>query len=49
MRWDRISLARRSLGVGGCSMKITEDLRKYATERGLTNEAAIERGLEEKS
>jgi len=32
-----------------CSMKITEDVRKYAAERGLTNEAAIERGLEEKS
>jgi len=30
-------------------MKITEDVRKYAAEHGLTNEAAIERGLEEKS
>jgi phosphomethylpyrimidine synthase len=30
-------------------MKITEDVRKYAAERGLTNEATIERGLEEKS
>jgi len=45
----RTSLARRSLGVGGCNMKITEDVRKYAAEHGLTNEAAIERGLEEKS
>jgi phosphomethylpyrimidine synthase len=32
-----------------CSMKITEDVRKYAAEHGLTNEAAIESGLKEKS
>ena len=32
-----------------CSMKITEDVRKYAAEHGLTNEAAIGHGLEEKS
>ena len=32
-----------------CSMKITEDVRKYAAEHGLTSEAAIEHGLEEKS
>jgi phosphomethylpyrimidine synthase len=32
-----------------CSMKITEDVRKYAAEHGLTNEAVIEHGLEEKS
>ena len=31
-----------------CSMKITEDVRKYAAEHGLTNEAAIESGLQEK-
>ena len=30
-------------------MKITEDVRKYAAEHGLTNEAAIESGLKEKS
>jgi hypothetical protein len=30
-------------------VKITEDVRKYAAEHGLTNEAAIERGLKEKS
>jgi hypothetical protein len=54
---SQLSLSRRSLGLGGCSMcgphfcsmKITEDVRKYAAEHGLTNEAAIERGLEEKS
>ena len=30
-------------------VKITEDVRKYAAEHGLTNAEAIERGLEEKS
>jgi phosphomethylpyrimidine synthase len=32
-----------------CSMKITEDVRKYAAEHGLTDAEAMERGLEEKS
>jgi phosphomethylpyrimidine synthase len=32
-----------------CSMRITEDVRKYAAERGLTDVDAIERGLKEKS
>ena len=31
-----------------CSMKITEDVRKYAAEHGLTNAEAIESGLQEK-
>jgi phosphomethylpyrimidine synthase len=30
-------------------MKITEDVRKYAAEKGLTDEAAISKGLEEKA
>ena len=29
-------------------VKITEDVRKYATEHGLTNAEAIESGMEEK-
>jgi phosphomethylpyrimidine synthase len=29
-------------------MKITEDVRKFAAEHGLTNEAAIESGMQEK-
>src|SRR5438876_7466014 len=53
----RISMSRRSLGVGGCSMcgphfcsmKITEDIRKYAAGRGLTDAAAIEHGMKEKA
>ena len=32
-----------------CSMKITEDVRKYAAEQGLSEEEALQQGLEEKS
>jgi phosphomethylpyrimidine synthase len=32
-----------------CSMKITDDVRRYAEEQGLTTEAAIEAGMKEKS
>ena len=32
-----------------CSMRITEDVRRYAAEQSLTEEQAIKRGLEEKS
>jgi phosphomethylpyrimidine synthase len=32
-----------------CSMKITEDVRKFAEEQGITEQAAIERGLQEKA
>jgi phosphomethylpyrimidine synthase len=53
----RISLARRSFSVGVCSMcgphfcsmKITEDVRRYAAEKGIDGAAAIERGLQEKA
>jgi len=45
----RIFLSRRSLGEGGCSMRITEDVRRYAAEQGITEEDAIKRGLEEKT
>src|SRR5882762_5306417 len=31
-----------------CSMRITEDVRKYAAEHGLSNAEAIESGMEEK-
>ena len=30
-------------------MKITEDVRKYAAEQGMTEEAAIEQGSEQKA
>ncbi len=32
-----------------CSMKITEDVRKYAAEQGLAEQAALQKGLAEKS
>jgi len=32
-----------------CSMKITEDVRKYAAEQGLAEEEALKQGMEEKS
>src|SRR5438876_8990998 len=32
-----------------CSMKITEDVRKYAEEQGVTDEAALKKGMEAKS
>ena len=32
-----------------CSMKITEDVRKYAAEQGLEEQAAVQQGLEEKA
>ena len=32
-----------------CSMKITEDVRKYAAEQGLAESEALEKGLKEKS
>ncbi len=32
-----------------CSMKITEDVRKYAAQKGIDENAAIEVGLEEKA
>jgi phosphomethylpyrimidine synthase len=32
-----------------CSMKITEDVRKYAAKQGVTEEAALSKGMEEKS
>jgi phosphomethylpyrimidine synthase len=32
-----------------CSMRITEDVRKYAAEEGITEEAAIEKGLQQKA
>jgi len=32
-----------------CSMKITEDVRKYAEEQGVIADAALEKGMEEKA
>ena len=32
-----------------CSMKITEDARKYAAEQGIAEEGALQQGLAAKS
>jgi phosphomethylpyrimidine synthase len=32
-----------------CSMRITEDVRRYAKEQGIAEEAAIEEGLKQKA
>ncbi len=32
-----------------CSMKITEDVRKYAAEQGITEDEALKDGMDEKS
>jgi len=32
-----------------CSMKITENVRKYAAEQGISENEALEKGLKEKS
>ncbi|MDH5230411.1 MAG: phosphomethylpyrimidine synthase ThiC, partial [Gammaproteobacteria bacterium] len=36
-------------GPSFCSMKITQDVREYAAQQGLLDEAAIDQGMEEKS
>ena len=32
-----------------CSMRITEDVRKFAAQQGISEEAALEVGLKEKA
>jgi phosphomethylpyrimidine synthase len=32
-----------------CSMRISEDVRQYAADQGLSEEEAIEKGMQEKS
>jgi phosphomethylpyrimidine synthase len=36
-------------GLHFSSMRITENLRRYAAEKGLNDEAAIKRGMAEKA
>ena len=36
-------------GPNFCSMKITQDVRKYAEEKGVDQETALEQGMKEKS
>jgi hypothetical protein len=46
MKTVRISLSRDSFCDGGCSMRITEDVRRYAQEQGIAEEVAIEERIE---
>jgi len=46
----RGAFARRAaVPSGGNAVNITEDVRKYAAEQGITEQAALQRGMEEKS
>ena len=45
----RIFLSRRSFRVGGFSMRITEDVRKFAAEQKLSEKEALRAGMEQKA
>jgi phosphomethylpyrimidine synthase len=32
-----------------CSMRVTEDVRRYAAQQGVSEEEAVKRGLKEKA
>ena len=49
MNTPHFPVAPKPPGEGGCSMKITEDVRKYAAEQGIAEEEALKKGMEEKS
>ncbi len=36
-------------GPNFCSMKITQDVRDYAREKGLDTQEALEKGMDEKA
>lgn len=42
-------LIHESLGESGCSIKIAEEVRKYAAEQAISEEEALAKGMEEKS
>jgi hypothetical protein len=39
----------RGFNEGRCSMKITEDVRRYAAEQGMNEQEAVERSLEQEA
>ncbi|WP_395719644.1 hypothetical protein [Prosthecobacter sp.] len=46
----REAFARRAaVQSGGNAFNITEDVRKYAAEQAISEEEALQRGMEEKS
>jgi hypothetical protein len=40
--------ARRSLGEGGCSIKINEDIRQHAAKQRIAEEKALAKGNQTK-
>jgi phosphomethylpyrimidine synthase len=42
-------MAKTKQSAHSFSMKITEDVRKYAAEQGIAEEEALQKGMEEKS
>ncbi len=50
--WPAGALAKEDAALCGphfCSMKITEDVRNYAAEQELSDEQALQTGLQQKS
>ena len=46
---DETLPAEAAKGAHFCSMKITQDVREYAAQKGLDGAAALEAGLREKA
>jgi len=43
------SVARRAANRGRSAVNITEDVRKYAAEQNISEQEALNKGMEEKS
>ncbi len=48
-RTSSVIFMLQKCGPHFCSMKITEDVRKYAAEQGIAEEEALKMGMEAKS
>ena len=49
-RERRLASSRMAAGTwGGLTIKITEDVRKYAAEQAISEKEALQRGMAEKS
>jgi phosphomethylpyrimidine synthase len=42
-------IANNAQSAHPCSVKIAEEVRKYAAEQGIAEEEALKKGMEEKS
>ena len=49
LRTSSVIFIEQKCGPHFCSMKITEDVRKYAAEQGIAEDEALKKGMEEKS